>query len=171
MIYFFLLIKNSCHNKINIGFIEFIVYPTMELCGDLIERVYEHLNSSSSSSSTSTTTTVTATATTMATTSVDIIEEEEDNDDQKSSNDNEDDLKPKQQQQISRNSSTTTTTNSSATVITTTTPVFNMVINSSTRKLYRPWLQYLDQNKTKWQQKATLEGIILDDQTNKKKTE
>ena len=63
---FFLLIKNSCHNKINIGFIEFIVYPTMELCGDLIERVYEHLNSSSSSSSTSTTTTVTATATTMA---------------------------------------------------------------------------------------------------------
>ena len=168
---FFLLIKNSCHNKINIGFIEFIVYPTMELCGDLIERVYEHLNSSSSSSS-STSTTVTATATTMATTSVDIIEEEEDNDDQKSSNDNEDDsiLKPKQQQQqqISRNSSTTTTTiNSSATVITTTTPVFNMVINSSTRKLYRPWLQYLDQNKTKWQQKATLEGI-LNDQTKKK---
>nr|XP_046919951.1 calcium/calmodulin-dependent 3',5'-cyclic nucleotide phosphodiesterase 1-like [Dermatophagoides farinae] len=146
-----------------IGFIEFIVYPTMELCGDLIERVYEHLNSSSSSSSTSTTTTVTATATTMATTSVDIIEEEEDNDDQKSSNDNEDSiLKPKQQQQqqISRNSSTTTTTtNSSATVITTTTPVFNMVINSSTRKLYRPWLQYLDQNKTKWQQKATLEEL------------
>ena len=65
---------------------------------------------------------------------------------------------PQQQQQIS---TTTTTTNSSATVITTTAPIFNMVINSSTRKLYRPWLQHLDQNKSKWQQKAAFEGMMV----------
>lgn len=29
-----------------LGFIDFIVAPTMELCGDLIERVHEHINAS-----------------------------------------------------------------------------------------------------------------------------
>nr|XP_027203774.1 calcium/calmodulin-dependent 3',5'-cyclic nucleotide phosphodiesterase 1A-like isoform X1 [Dermatophagoides pteronyssinus] len=159
-----------------IGFIEFIVYPTMELCGDLIERVYEHLNSSSSplpnasASTTTMTVSTTTTTTTMATTSVDIIDEDVggNGDDQKSSNDDDNDndndsefrslaLKQQQPQQQQQISTTTTTTNSSATVITTTAPIFNMVINSSTRKLYRPWLQHLDQNKSKWQQKAAFE--------------
>nr|XP_027203775.1 calcium/calmodulin-dependent 3',5'-cyclic nucleotide phosphodiesterase 1A-like isoform X2 [Dermatophagoides pteronyssinus] len=161
-----------------IGFIEFIVYPTMELCGDLIERVYEHLNSSSSplpnasASTTTMTVSTTTTTTTMATTSVDIIDEDVggNGDDQKSSNDDDNDndndsefrslaLKQQQPQQQQQISTTTTTTNSSATVITTTAPIFNMVINSSTRKLYRPWLQHLDQNKSKWQQKAAFEEL------------
>ncbi|XP_017493741.1 PREDICTED: calcium/calmodulin-dependent 3',5'-cyclic nucleotide phosphodiesterase 1C-like, partial [Rhagoletis zephyria] len=32
------------HEHINVSFIDFIVAPTMELCGDLIERVHEHIN-------------------------------------------------------------------------------------------------------------------------------
>ncbi|UXI15051.1 developmentally-regulated GTP-binding protein 2 [Sarcoptes scabiei] len=182
-----------------IGFIEFIVHPTMELCGDLIERVYDHLNGATAASGgrslgsedalitktmTKTLTTTTSSTTTNkksqphSSTNRSLIDSKVIIPSSTSSLSslspmNEDsrsnDEISSQRESTTTTTTTTTSTSTSTTVITTTAPVFNMMIDN--KKLYRPWLSHLDLNKTSWQQRAAKAAEALANQTSKTQSE
>ncbi|CAG2115490.1 unnamed protein product, partial [Medioppia subpectinata] len=120
-----------------IGFIDFIVGPTMELCGDLIDRVIAHINGSQE---------------VVTKNDSDIHLEFKTRTKSSSAS-----LRSTQRNNLSLDSGTDSTNfrSSSSAPLASRSPVTTI----KTNKMHRPWIQCLEDNKNNWQERAA-EGII-----------
>ncbi|KAJ6216819.1 hypothetical protein RDWZM_007976 [Blomia tropicalis] len=138
-----------------IGFIDFIVSPTMELCGDLIDRVHEHLTNQQQQSLSP------------VPPEMEIAAQAKTQQRSKSSMERPEPSVPgnfgparlTSNLNVSRNTSSAPVhSRSSAPVI-------------SFKKLNRPWLKQLEENKGMWQMKATEEAKLMAEMAEKEKNE
>ncbi|KAI2804653.1 Calcium/calmodulin-dependent 3',5'-cyclic nucleotide phosphodiesterase 1C, partial [Blomia tropicalis] len=138
-----------------IGFIDFIVSPTMELCGDLIDRVHEHLTNQQQQSLSP------------IPPEMEIAAQAKTQQRSKSSMERPEPSVPgnfgparlTSNLNVSRNTSSAPVhSRSSAPVI-------------SFKKLNRPWLKQLEENKGMWQMKATEEAKLMAEMAEKEKNE
>lgn len=126
-----------------IGFIDFIVAPTMELCGDLIERVHEHINVSAAAAASE------AAADDQV---AELAAETKSQARSQSSADSTATAKANGSSGPPSSSNTSRNTSSAPAYTRCSAPVILF------KKLHRPWLKHLEENKNLWQLKAAEEA-------------